>query len=301
MKIAATLFFFLVALSLYGQEKITPDAFLLACEKGDSAEVQRLLKLGASPDAPNNQGLTPLTMASAFGRVQVVKDLVAAGANVNLAERNNDATPLMWAAAADLVKRRIKMGMHEPPRPEDKVEITKVLLKAGAELNHKNSWGGTALQWAADSGNVEVVKLLVDAKADVTIGDQTGLTPLIVAANNEGPQFPQIVKILVGAGASVADRDSAGQTPLIASTNSLKPDTAAFLIQSGAEVDARDAEGYTALMRAAQLARAETLQVLLKAGANPNAKNNEGTTVLAVAKKAEFPNIIDLLVKAGAE
>jgi ankyrin repeat protein len=83
------------------------------------------------------------------------------------------------------------------------VEVVKTLLNTKVDIDHVNHLGWTALLEAiilSDGGprHQEIVQLLVDAGADVQIGDHNGVTPLL-HARQKG--FRKIVKSLEAAGA----------------------------------------------------------------------------------------------------
>lgn len=77
-------------------------------------------------------------------------------------------------------------------------DIIRILLDAGADVNSRDYWGDTALEYAAYKGSIESVKLLLDNGADVNSKDNHGKTPLIAAA--EG-YHTDIIKLLIDKGA----------------------------------------------------------------------------------------------------
>ena len=76
---------------------ITP--LLMACQNGNAAMIETLLKAGADANAVKTNGTTPLMMAAASGNADAVKTLLAHGANVNAKESAHGQTALMFAAA----------------------------------------------------------------------------------------------------------------------------------------------------------------------------------------------------------
>jgi ankyrin repeat protein len=85
------------------------------------------------------------------------------------------------------------------------VPVAKLLIKRGANVNAVSSFNQTAIMWAAMVGSVDLTKMLLDAKADITIkmsGDPTGqlngATALWLAQQSG---FPNVEKILKKAGA----------------------------------------------------------------------------------------------------
>jgi ankyrin repeat protein len=77
-------------------------------------------------------------------------------------------------------------------------EIVRALLDAKADVNAKAGNGATALMLAARAGNQEIVRALLDARADVNAKDNVGATALILASL-KGHQ--EVVQLLKGAGA----------------------------------------------------------------------------------------------------
>lgn len=93
------------------------------------------------------------------GNLEVVKQHIKAGTNINEKEAMSGSTPLITAASFD------------------KPEIAKALINANADLSLKNNDGATALHSAAFFGRIEIVQMLIDAKADKTIRNNFGATP----------------------------------------------------------------------------------------------------------------------------
>ena len=89
------------------------------------------------------------------------------------------------------------------------IQITKLLIEAGAEVDQKDSAGNTALMGVTYKGNLEIANLLVDAGANVNASNFSKATPLIYAAT-----FGQleIAKMLIGKGANLDDKDANGNS-----------------------------------------------------------------------------------------
>jgi hypothetical protein len=81
----------------------------------------------------------------------------------------------------------------------------KRLLDEGVDVNTKFRYNATALFYACDHGHVEVVKVLLDKGADLTVKDSFyGFTPLMLAASpaqTKKPEHTEIAKLLIAKGA----------------------------------------------------------------------------------------------------
>ena len=159
---------------------------MAASTMGQAEVVKLLLEWEADVDAKANRGETALVLASFAGWPQVVKLLLEADADVNI-KTHKGTTPLMGASVkADLrtlaasVTDKSTMGQLMTSRA-DHVEVVKLLLNAEADINAQDNDGATALMLAASAGHIDIVKLLLEAKADVKPKNKRGSTALQVA------------------------------------------------------------------------------------------------------------------------
>jgi ankyrin repeat protein len=219
-----------------------PDDFSFAAivaERKDAAMVERLLQLGANPNAKTQEGIPALVAAMHMG----------------------DQT-LMPVTGFD-----------------PSVEITTLLLNHGASADALNKNWQTPLMAAACFGDEKLVKLLIDHKANVNIGNRFGMTALMYARS-----FAK-VRMLIAAGASVNDKNITGETALYYSTQRADPDAVKALIEAGANVNAKNDKNMSAL----HLARLEL------AADRSSSRQSRGPE-----HEKQVENVIDLLVAAGA-
>jgi len=129
----------------------------------------------------------------------------------------------------------------------------------------------------ASLGQVEQVKILLDAGADLHRKNPDGSTVLMQAAgwhaSDAGPcssdeQAIAILKLLLSKGADINEKDKAGDTALMYAARERDGLEVSFLVQSGARIDYRDRWGVTALMMIANRGKQDPgVQALLKRGA----------------------------------
>ena len=125
----------------------------------DADSMALLIGAGASVDAQNNYGVTPLGLASRNGSAATIEQLVEAGADPNDPRQavNAGETPLMLAARSG------------------QVDAVTLLLNVGAEVDAQETWNGqSSLMWAAAEGHVPVVETLIEHGADVHARSNSG-------------------------------------------------------------------------------------------------------------------------------
>lgn len=183
-------------------------------------------------------------------------------------------------------------------------EKVKALLKENPELiSSKNADGDTLLFWATISLNTNVVKLLIDNKADVNARSDNGMTPLIgtVEGGHEEAADLQNAELLLAHGADVGVTNKYGMTPLHYAAESGYEDLAELLLAHGANVNATEEGNWTPLFRAAEEHQTALAKLLLTHGANVNAKDEWGKTPLHYAATTCDKDIVKLLLDNKAE
>ena len=120
----------------------------------------------------------------------------------------------------------------------NRVEIAKILIEAGANLEAKEDNGDTPLHWASDSGSIGTVELLIEKGANVDAkSDSWGFTPLHYASANDRVE---VAKLLIDAGANVDAKSNKGRTPLHFANSCSSDDIINLLIEAGADEDIVD-------------------------------------------------------------
>jgi ankyrin repeat protein len=213
------------------------------------------------------------------GDLARVKALIASGANVN--ERAPLGEPLDWAAS------------------NGSVDISVALINAGANLEAPGPLGSHPLHFAAMHGRIEVAKLLIGRGATIDALDDRGRTPLITATlAAQNFDNVEMVKLLLLAKADPKrEENTYHMTPLhFAAAKNLGP-VAQLLLDAGVDVNLKDGQGDTPLHHASADGRVEMVKFLIVHGADVNASNDTGETPLKIAQRLE---VKDLLTAAGA-
>jgi ankyrin repeat protein len=324
-----------------------------AAMTGSAPIIEALLKGGANVEATNKEGETALLEAARSGHVDAAKELLKAGADINVTEQWGGQSPLMWAAAqsqAEMVKFLIANGANVNARGAVREWQRRVIKEPRPK--DMNQGGFTPLLYAAREGCLDCVRELVSGGADINLPDPHRDTPLNMALMNV--HF-DVAAYLVEAGADINKWDLYGRTPLYmaADTNTLPTqgngamsvlpsmdkhsalDVAKLLLDKGADPniqlkrrppyrnvpqdrggDAILSQGATPLLRAARAGDAPFVELLLRHGALVDLPSNQGVTPLMAAAGVEYGlrvtrgrnrtddgvlKTLQLLVDAGAD
>ena len=250
----------------------------------DPAVFQVFIDAGADIETKDENGRSPLLRASVSGELNVVKMLVEAGADV-LVTGNKGRTCLLLAAF---------FGHTETVRYLVGLEGLQ-----GVKLNHKCDGDSSALLDAVHENHADVVKVLIDAGADIETRDKHSRTPLMYACKN-GSQ--PIVKMLVAAGAEVRATTSKGATSLILAAYHGHTETVRYLVGlPQVDLSHKDKDGFTSLLAAVEKAGADVVEVLIDAGADIEAKRSDRRSPLLVASRCGNLRVVEVLLKAGAD
>lgn len=239
------------------------EKFCLAAKAGDIVTIQKFLQEGINPNftySGNNAQLTystPLEIASENNKIDIVKLLVKAKADINFSNEAVKTTPILYAVRYD----------H--------YDIAKYLIDNGAKVNIKSTVFGinniTPLHYAKSE---RVVRLLVDNGADmnaITSYDKgllariEGLVPLhVIASNGDIGSIKYLTE--KGADKDVLDGNR-GYTPLHHACESGRLEIVKFLIEIGADKNIKGKDGVTALGIAVKEKNKDIIKYLKKVGA----------------------------------
>jgi ankyrin repeat protein len=165
--------------------------------------------------------------------------------------------------------------------------------------DNKNNSGSTALMFAAHDGHANIVRMLIDADANVNHINNTGTTALMLAAH---AGHANIVRMLIEAKANVNRTNNSGSTALLAATYGNQLECARELIAGKANINYADDNEYTALYTAINKGNDTYAQELINAHADVNQINSqEGDTPLIHAMIMGKQNIVQMLIDGGAD
>ncbi len=178
----------LAGVSASGWQLTEPTVLMQAAKDGDISKAQELLSKGHNANEKTKRSYaTPLIFAASAGKVEMVKLLLKHGADPNLCTWG-DVCPIWWAT---------RIGSYE---------IVKLLVGAGADVNKQigpSALEPPALKIAASSGQIDVVKLLLDHGIEVDYTNAFSGTTALASAVASGQA--KVAQILIDHGASLGD------------------------------------------------------------------------------------------------
>jgi ankyrin repeat protein len=261
-----------------------PTSLVRAVTVGDLSAVNQLIQAGAEVNQRDSIGRTALLWASQQGRLEIVRSLLRAGADPNVKDQNGwtpvssafefrhfDVVEALVQAGADVDREQLRKDVNkldasgEPllARERDPASLL-ALVRLGADPNATSRYGGrTVLTTAAFAGDLDRVRALLKAGADVNAKDPRRYTPLLLASHM-------------------------GHSAVVQA-----------LVDAGADANWEGPGGWTALMQASYFDRIETARILIPVS-NVNFRNNEGITALMLARWNCHTEVVNALTRAGA-
>jgi ankyrin repeat protein len=318
---------------------VTP--LYLAAVNGNADMIRRLLEAGVDANAVDPGGETALMTAARTGAPAALRALLERGAAVDAREPEFGQTALMIAVReANDAAVQILLEAGASPNVQTRKGPTPNFVppckgtgcgSEGVGINRGGlpdrgrraeiKGGMTPLLYAARDGNTAAARRLIDAGADLELGDANSIRPLLMSLINN---HLDVARLLLSKGANVNADDFWGRTPLWAAVeyrnldmNNNDQDSPTDngvdrapilvmikeLIDAGANVNARTRElfpvrrwlyslndvswvdftGQTPFLRAALSADTATMRLLVERGADPNLPTLAGTTPLMAA------------------
>ena len=175
----------------------------------------------------------------------------------------------------------------------------RALIDKRVNVNERQQDGTTALHWAVDRDEREIVRMLIRAGADVKAANRYGATPLFLASVNGNAST---IAMLLEAGADASSANAEGETALMVAARTGRPEAVSALLARGANPNSKEGwRGQTALMWAAAEGHAAVIDLLVARGADLKARSGAGFTALLFAAREGRIAAVDALLKAGAD
>ncbi len=293
--------------------------------RGERAAIARRLGDAACLELRDERGNTPLIQAAFYLDAEMLRCFLERGANPNA--RNGAGVTALMKAVSDVRKTRLLLehGAEVNAASGDKNtalviacyacgsgKVVAELLARGADIRPKNHLGANAIRAAAEAGDLEVLRLLLDRGGDPNSTGLTAESNLPITALMIAAQLGHLdcVKLLLDRGAAVNCNTGHGNA-LAFAVFTERRDIVGLLLEQGADVNTagrriasfRKDTGFTPLMYAAlnEHNDATIVEWLLARGAEVNVKSSTGETALELARLRGNTKIVAALKAAGAE
>lgn len=256
------------------------------------------------------EGKTPLIIAVGNSYIDTAKILIENGANINAVDIEG------WSALSYAVnngdieiakllltnKAKIKGELLlaiKSPIAESRIDMIKLLIDNKANINYADDDGFTPLNIAIETGDMELTKFLIKNGANVNslMQDGVSLIGYAIAQNNM-----DLLQILIENGANVnyTGGDSWANTPLHTASRLGLDNVVRILLTRNADINAVDMHGNTALHTAALNSQLSVVKLLLEKNPNLDIQNKVGNTALHLAVISGNIDIVGELVLKGA-
>lgn len=256
-------------------------------------------------DFKDDLGQTALMYAACSGNSDIIKVLIANGANINL--KNEEGK-----TALDIAQD------YKECHSEASAEIIHLLLSSPSTATPQPQLTDETLVEAVENGNLNVVKDCIYQNIDINTFSKNGLTILMMAIRNRSDN---IVKFLIENGADIyAEAKLSGETALdiankfnksmyktmlshdsekilLYAIKKNKLDLAVDCIKFITNINVKDEDGNTALILSVLSHNKEMVELLVKNKADVAATNTSGHTALDFAKFHKYEEIINILEK----
>ena len=239
--------------------------------------IQSLLDKNADPDAQDPLRFGLLHLGALRGNVELIQLALNAGADIH-ALGDWGFAPVHWAVYN-----------------LDNIPCLELLVEKKADIRHDSGASENVVWWrplhlAADKGNLEAVRFLIDCGVECEPKDHHGRQALHLAALNG---HVQVINLLLQKRAEVDAADDIGYQALHYATAHV--DVMESLLNYRANIDAADNHGQQALHLAAKEGRVDATKLLLARGADHTAKNNAEHTHAMLGRATGNANVADLL------
>lgn len=266
--------------------KLTHDArtyIFWAASKGNVEIVNYLISKGAKVNVEDTHDMTPIRFAAAAGQnnAKLYDALIAAGSDVK--QKNKDGASLLLIGIAG----------------DKDLALTNYLISKGLSLKDVDAGGNTAFNYAARSGNIPLMKTLLEKGVKYT---DNAMIMAAQGGGRGGANNIEVFRYLESLNIKPNAVSAGGENALHSIVR--KPAQAElirYFLSKGVDVNKADNEGNTPFMNAANANRdTAVINLLLANVKNINQGNKKNITALAMAVKNNSPAVVQLLIDKGA-
>lgn len=230
-------------------------SIMRVCVHNNTQIFQLLLDKGAKINVKNRNGLTVIDYVTKHSKPELLKLLI----NKNLITQN------------ELDSRLIK-AMHE-----NNPTKMQCLIEAGANIDETNVHGVSIFMRIVSADHINIVRMLIEKnKKLLNITDSFKITALMYAFQRINIEM---IQLLIEMGADLEADSPGGYTVLISAAAYGYTSIVKLLLKKGANIDAQTDEGKTALMCSAERGYTGIMELLLNRGANIDVPNEDNLTV----------------------
>ena len=240
-----------------------------------------------------NYGRLPLLAAAEEGNLEMVRQCIAEGADLEAVDTSEQGRAALGIAAS-----------------KGYLDVVRLLLASGADPNGPVQSEHGPLQDAVLSADAEMVQVLFEhgAKVNATDARERHALSSAVFQSDIDPEksLGTIVRLLIAMGSDIEHTDSWEKTPLYIASEHEPPNAAALevmriLLEAGADCNVRVGDdAWTPLTAATEERNVEAVRLLVEAGADVNLIYDHGDTAWNQARRWGYSEIAALLEKAGA-
>jgi ankyrin repeat protein len=245
--------------------------------------LELLLNAGANPNITRN-GVAPLLLAAEFGDADAVQLLLKARAKVTVTDHRGFGV-LAWAA-----------------RGRQSVDVVKLLLEAGADVDRMDPNDETALIAFAQLGDVAACKLLLDSGADVNASAWMSATAITQAAGSfmcREEEAAAMVSFLKSRGARLDTIKNEVRGAFVEAIHSGRPAVVESVIKAGADPNQDFGQGIRPVHLASAMSNRAVVAKLVELGADPKVLDEASLSALCHAAAAGRTDIIGFLLERG--
>ncbi|GIY30595.1 hypothetical protein CDAR_461182, partial [Caerostris darwini] len=298
---------------IFGRDLHNVSCLHFSAKAPNTNAIEFTLEQGLSTNSKDNDDQTALHVAANFKRLETVKYLVEVKHFLINDRDIKGKTPLHIAVENDfreVVEYLIRHGantlikdaigflpLHTAIRLNF-VNVAKVLSEKETNVDaNLSSFGRASLHVAAEVGDITLVNILIEKKADINFKTELGHTPLVLAVQKG---HLEVVRTLISKKAEINAKDVFGYTPLHFASGKGREDVVKLLLDHEANLSAFNDDNFCALHISAEHGHLKVTKLLLDENADVNVQSISGSTPLHFAAENGHHDVVSLLLEHKA-